>query len=152
MTTIVYDHKERQIAVDSRCTRGAVILSDDKVKWVYKGADLLFFAGTVADFEAFIQHYGKAGSKPESEVDVDAFLIRDGVVYECSFCKNTGYWELPLAYNSALGSGANFALAALDFGKTVYGAVEYAKTKDIYTGGKVHVFDIESMQFLDLQK
>jgi ATP-dependent protease HslVU (ClpYQ) peptidase subunit len=148
MTTIVYDHKAKMIAVDSRTTRGSLIMSDDKVKWRYSGADLIFFAGAVSDFDVFIENYGKAGNKPESVVDVDAFLVRNGVVYECSFCKTTGYWELPLEYNSALGSGGNFALAALDFEYSTIDAVEYAKTKDIYTGGKVHVFDLESMRFL----
>ncbi len=147
MTTIVYDHKAKMIAVDSRTTRGAVILSDESIKWRYNGADLIFFSGTIADFDAFIASYGKAGNKPESVVDVDAFLVRNGVVYECSFCKNTGYWELPLKYNSAIGSGANFALAALDFDCGVLDAVEYAKKKDIYTGGKVHVLNLETMAF-----
>lgn len=42
-----------------------------------------------------------------------------------------------------MGSGYQFAIAALDLGKTAKEAVNYAKTRDIYTGGRVRVFDVK---------
>jgi hypothetical protein len=39
-------------------------------------------------------------------------------------------------------------LAALDFGKTAKEAVEYAMTRDVYSGGKVHVYDIDKGEFI----
>ena len=53
-----------------------------------------------------------------------------------------------LRYNFAIGSGANFASAALDFDCDVKSAVEYAAEKDPFTGGKVQVFDVNLMKFI----
>jgi ATP-dependent protease HslVU (ClpYQ) peptidase subunit len=148
MTTIVYDHKNGIIACDSRVTRGGVTMSDKSQKWYHKGADILFLAGTISDIKIFLENYGKTGFKPDCQVDLDAFLVRNGTVYECSFCKNSGYWELRLNYNSALGSGQSFALAALDFGKTASEAVAYAATRDIYTGGEIFAYDVKTASFI----
>jgi len=149
MTTIVYDHKARQIAVDSRMTRSGVVLSDSAPKWKHDKAVILFFTGCTCDFEQFMLHYGTHGAKPDAEVEADAFIVKNGVVYEAGFSKTHGYFETPLhEYSSAIGSGQSFALAALDFGKDARGAVEYAMTRDCYTGGKVHVYDIELGAFV----
>ena len=48
----------------------------------------------------------------------------------------------------AIGSGAEFAMSAMDFGMTAKEAVEYTMTRDIYTGGEVTVFDTVKMQFV----
>lgn len=150
MTTIVYDHKARQIAVDSRMTRSGVILSDEALKWKYDKSVILFLTGCTCDFDLFMQHYGTHGNKSDYEIEADAFIVRDGVVYEAGFSKTAGYFETPLRdYSSAIGSGQSFALSALDFGCNAKEAVEYAMTRDIYTGGKVHVYDIESARFLE---
>lgn len=42
----------------------------------------------------------------------------------------------------AFGSGADLAIAAMDLGVSSSEAVEYAATRDIYTGGEVESFDI----------
>lgn len=153
MTTIVYDHKNGQIACDSRMTRSGVVLSDSAPKWRYDKSVILFFTGCTCDFEQFMQHYGKHGAKPDAEVEADAFIVKEGIVYEAGFSKTHGYFETPLRdYSSSIGSGQSFALAALDFGKTAKEAVEYAATRDIYTGGQVSVFDIKTMTFLSVLK
>jgi len=51
-------------------------------------------------------------------------------------------------YNDAMGSGEEFALAALDHGKTAEDAVAYAATRDSGTGGKIRVFDVAKMEFI----
>lgn len=48
----------------------------------------------------------------------------------------------------AMGSGRDFALAAMDHGKTPAESIEYAKTRDVYTGGEVHTHDIEKGEWL----
>jgi len=58
------------------------------------------------------------------------------------------YAECIVDHNYAQGSGDQWALAALDFGDSAREAVEYAMTKDVYSGGKVHVYDIEKAEFL----
>lgn len=45
--------------------------------------------------------------------------------------------EMPRDKPLAIGSGWQFALAAMDFGKTAKQAIEYAATRDNGTGGGV---------------
>lgn len=148
MTTIAYSHSKQQIACDSRINRGGIIMTDVGIKWVYKGTDLIFFAGSVCDIEAYLEN-NRVGVVPQGVIELDALMVRDGIVYECSFCKTAGYWQLPLKYDTAIGSGRDFAIAALDFDKTAVEAVEYAKTRDLYTGGVVRFFNLITMAFED---
>ena len=52
-------------------------------------------------------------------------------------------WRQPLRYDKALGSGGDFALSAMRLGLGAKEAVEHAKTLDCYTGGEVHVMELE---------
>ena len=61
---------------------------------------------------------------------------------------NGVYRSSLIEYNDSAGSGGEFAIAALDMGKTAKEAVEYAMTRDFYSGGKVHVYDIETGDFI----
>jgi len=70
-------------------------------------------------------------------------LINDnkvfGVSVEDGRCSHSEY-----KYNKTMGSGSDFALSAMDFGKSAKEAVEYAMTRDIYTGGNVQVIDVKT--------
>lgn len=148
MTTIVYDHKARQIAVDSRSTSGGIIKSDSRKKWIIQGKDIWFFAGAHCDIHEFLCAFD--GIKPERDLDCIAMAVIDGVAYWCGVDNgDKTTWRQPLDNSDAVGSGQSFALAALDFSKTAKESVEYAMTRDIYTGGKVHVYDIESARFIE---
>ena len=92
MTTIVYDHENKQIAIDGRLTKG--------------------------------------GSTIISDMD-------DGY-----FCK------MLIDHNECKGSGELLALAALDHGESALNAINYAMTRDMFTGGKVNVYDIEKGEFI----
>jgi hypothetical protein len=48
----------------------------------------------------------------------------------------------PFPYPQAFGSGAPYALTALDLGKSPAEAVEAAKMRDVWTAGPVQVFDL----------
>ena len=140
MTTIVYDHSRGQIAIDSRLTLNGTILSDSTDKTIRLQDSYYFFTGDLADYEQLstLEHNQEVKAIPSCS----ALLMRGKKVYSvtvnndgyCSFCE--------LKFNYAMGSGENFALAALDYGATAKEAIEYAMTKDIYTGGDVFVKSI----------
>lgn len=146
MTTIVYCHKTKQIAVDSRVTAGMLIKSDSAAKFIKnKRGEIWFISGQRSEGENYSKL--KHGDVVNDDFNIDAIVIKDGEVYSAiesngvlSFCK--------VEWNEATGSGNEFALAALDFGKTAKEAVEYAATKDCYTGGKVHVFNLDGGEVL----
>lgn len=145
MTTIVYDHKNKLIACDSRVTGDSIIKSDEEIKYRYCGAAIFFLAGAISDHQLLIDAYnGASVEKCES----NAVFVVDGVVRFCGV-DDGKFWSEELNFNNAIGSGFKFALAALDFGMDVKGAVEYAARRDFYTGGKVHVYDIASCRFLE---
>ena len=141
MTTIAYNHEDKEIAVDSRTTECGVIITDEDLK--YKEIDGVFFisCGGVSDAEALISAY--LGDKP-SKASLDANIIilnKDGV-----FCASyiVGFLNVcEINHNAAWGSGEKFALSAMDFGESAKDAVKYAMTRDIYTGGKVRVIKVK---------
>lgn len=152
MTTIVYDHKNKQIACDSLLTMDGIVIDSEAIKYKTKDGKLWFIAGSPGDADTFIQHYEPlTGANKNLNVDT-IFVIKEGEckdgVYMAIHDEGNIYKECVLDYNYATGSGFKWALAALDHGKTAKQAIEYAITKCIYTGGKVHVYDIEKAKFL----
>jgi len=152
MTTIVYDHKNKQIACDSRSTIDSMIIYDKTVKYKSVGDKLWFLSGSTGDADTFIQHYNPL-TEANQHLNIDAiFLITKGDcaggVYMTIKDDNHVYKECILEHNYTTGSGCEWALSALDHGKTAKEAVEYAMTRDIYSGGKIHVYDIETNKFL----
>ena len=136
MTTIVYDHKNKEVAVDSRVTVDGIICSDDFNKTIKNDNGFYFLCGDCWDYEKIskLTHDEKVEVNP----NCSAILIKDSkafaVIVSDGFCCIT-----ELKYNYAMGSGERFALAALDYGATAKEAVEYAIKKDIYSGGSVIV-------------
>lgn len=151
MTTIVYDHKAQQIAVDSRATSSGVIVDDESRKWVItESGELWFTCGAICDANLLIECFKDGDKKINIELipDANAFVVRGGNVLMRGVTPDGEAWTQELTSKRCLGSGSSFALAALDFGRTAKEAVEYAATRDCYTGGVVHVYDIKSGKFL----
>jgi len=141
MTTIAYSHKLKQIAVDSRATAGTLI-ADDKCNKVFKRDGLVFIAcGSVADLELLTDSY-PFGYEGMSDLSASAFVVDDGKVYQCDI-QSGKYNVTPIDFDMALGSGCDFALSAMDFGKTPKEAVKYAMTRDCATGGKIQVVKVK---------
>jgi len=138
MTTIIYDKKYNQIALDQRITLDGIITSDENNKVIINDIGVWFLSGSLKDYHEFseLNH----NDKVKKRFDVSALLIRDGKVYLVAIAGNNLCYHLHLTYSDGVGSGCYFALSALDFGKTAKEAVEYAKTRDSHTGGKVRVF------------
>jgi len=152
MTTIVYDHKNKQIACDSRTTDGGVIAREDSIKYNTTGDKLWFLAGDVGDADTFIGHYNPL-EEANPNLNVDAvFVIKEGScaggVYMAYKNRDNIYKECIVDHDYGTGSGGQWALSALDHGKSAREAVEYAITRDIYSGGKVHVYDINKGEFI----
>lgn len=141
MTTIAYNHKDKQVAIDSRYTRGDLIDTDkgDKIRKNKKGIYLL--AGHQGDFEDLMSL--NKNDKVEIRPECGGVLISNGKAYSVD-TDNEGFFIMAeLTENLTVGSGSSFALAAMDFGMSAKDAVNYAKTRDIYTGGRVRVIDVK---------
>lgn len=146
MTTIVYDHKNKQIAIDSRATAMGMIKTDSATKYLLKDSIMWFFCGNMGETNLLVNTFKELTTAPEN-IDVSAYFVEDGNVYTAS-SDNGIYRSSLIEYNDSAGSGSEFVIAALDMGKTAKEAVEYAMTKDFYSGGKVHVYDIEKGEFI----
>jgi hypothetical protein len=140
MTTLAYDHTKKQIAIDSRITSNGTIRTDSYNKIIRNEIGVWFFTGKCCDEELLstLKHDDRVEVAP----DVTALLIHDKKVY-LVLVNEEGYCEwFEVNHDCAYGSGQDFALAALDFGKSAEDAVKYAMTRDIYTGGDIQVANV----------
>ena len=145
MTTIVYDHKNKQVACDGRLTAGNSIITDESIKFKENDKGMWFFTGAKSD-ESQIMELSH-NDKPDIKPDCSALLVKDKRCYLVAF--NGDYCAVSEnEYPHSIGSGGDFAIAAIDMGKTAREAVEYAITRDSGSGGKVHVYDIEKGEFI----
>jgi ATP-dependent protease HslVU (ClpYQ) peptidase subunit len=142
MTTIAYHHKDKQVAVDSRATGGTRINTNKANKTRKNDNGLWFLTGAVCDIDKFITMVKDEKCGDDIIVEVSGFRISDGRVYWC-FMADGFFCEEYIDYSMAIGSGGDFALAAMDFGKSAKEAINYAKTRDSATGGRVRVFDVK---------
>lgn len=142
MTTIAY--KKNMIATDSRMTAGGIIINDMFEKAIFRDGVLFFLSGYVHDFDKFLDEYFKeAGSYAGN---ISAITVKKGVlIYACAADKEEGgIWKSSMdrSVHTALGSGSSFAIAAMDHGATAIEAIEYAMTRDVFTGGKVFHYEV----------
>jgi len=141
MTTIVYSHEHKEIAFDSRASRGGDIVTDDYNK-LYKSNGVQFIiSGSPADAEVFIAMY----EDPELRAipEIDAIVVDEGKVYSVHPTEEGELSCFEAYFDIGAGSGSPWAIAALDHGKTPRQAVKYAATRDLYTGGKIHVIKVK---------
>lgn len=148
MTTIAYDGKT--VACDGRESGGGIIFTDSVEKWRSTDEGVFFGAGIPCDIEKLVQ----ISSLEVFDVAYEADLIlidNDRNAWVITQSEHGSVYKNRLNHldSYAIGSGMPFALAAMDMGMTAKEAVEYAKTRDSHTGGKVSVFDIETMSFSD---
>lgn len=143
MTTIAYNHKEKEIAYDGRLTGGNYIFKDDEIKRIEKNNVHYFVAGETAGIETFIETFENNKASPENIDNIALLVDANKNVYLMSIA-NSVYKKCLLSHNDAIGSGCDWAIAAMDFGKTAAEAVKYAAKRDCKTGGTIRVFDIET--------
>jgi len=148
MTTIVYCAKTNQIAIDSRCTVGDTIANDIHEKFISSDGEYWFFCGSMPDCQKLIDMHHER--RPQSEVSCSAFVAtKDGVFHAVYSAEYKRYMPYKLTYSWADGSGTDHALTALDMGAGAKKAVEMAIKRDVWSGGKVRVFDCLAMEFIE---
>ncbi len=140
MTTAAYNYKEKRVAVDSRFTSSDVIDTDKAIKYLTNDKGTWVLCGSPCDYDLFVtlNHKDKVDIKP----NCNAFLIAGGKVVLVLIDTDGRCIYDPINENAAMGSGAHFALAAMDHGKSAKEAVKYAITRDIFSGGRVREFKV----------
>lgn len=141
MTTIAY--KDGVIAYDSRQTRNDRIVSDSAPKCQVVDGVSFFLSGAVCDEKALIAAY--FGTPSPAPVECSGYVVDGGKLILVGHDDKTGIWKQDLEPSNpdAIGSGAAYALAAMDMGATAEDAVRAAMKRDIYTGGAVRTVLIE---------
>lgn len=148
MTTIAYHHDTRRIAVDGRITVGDLIACDSYQKWRAVDEEIWFLTGATADFDRFIAYHQKRLSgQPEHVVSCSAIVASTDGCFEVGLTREGEPWRSLVTYDTAMGSGRDFALGAMDHGKCAVEAIKYASKRDSATGGKISVFDLSTMSF-----
>jgi 20S proteasome alpha/beta subunit len=140
MTTIAY--KDGVIAYDSRQTRNDRIVSDSVPKCQVVDGVSFLLSGAVCDEKALIAAY--FGTPSLVPVECSGYVVDGGNLMLVGHDDKTGIWKQDLdpANSDAIGSGAAYALAAMDMGATAKEAVEMAAKRDVYTGGKIRTLTV----------
>lgn len=141
MTTIAY--KDGVIAYDSRQTRSDRIVSDNSPKCQVVDGVSFFLSGAVCDERALIAAY--FGTPSPVPVECSGYAVDAGKLMLVGHDDKTGIWkqDLDLSNPDAIGSGAQYALAAMDMGATAEEAVAAAAKRDVYTGGTIRTLVID---------
>lgn len=140
MTTIVYNHKDKEIAVDSRLTRRDTIITDNANKIIKNDNGVFILSGYYADCELFASSFP---NEPPREVKCYGFVVSDNEVYWLSF-EDGNTMLTKCNYNESVGSGQDHALTALDLGLSAKDAVKMAMKRDVNTGGKVRIYKVNN--------
>jgi ATP-dependent protease HslVU (ClpYQ) peptidase subunit len=142
MTTVAY--KDGVIAYDGRQTRNNRIVSDASQKCKIVDGVSFFLSGAVCDEQALIAAY--FGTPSLVPVECSGYVVDSGKLMMVGHDDDTGIWKQDLDPSNpdAIGSGAPYALAAMDMGASAAEAVRAAMKRDIYSGGKVTTITISS--------
>lgn len=148
MTTLVYQHSKKLIAMDGRLTGDNAIMSETFDKsYQHSDGSMWFLCGAVCDQPKLIEAYEGKEFPADRNINVNAFFVKDGKVYRCGIEEGL-FWCDEVNDNRTMGTGWEWALAALDFGKDVIEAVQYAASRDYCTNANVSVFDIAENKFI----
>jgi 20S proteasome alpha/beta subunit len=141
MTTIAYDGEF--VAVDGRETQGNLICGDSVMKIYMRDGAWFIIAGCSDDCTRFVRDFS---DRKETDIDAatEGFMIDASEIFYVSIYDGKFYKTRQCGQKFAIGSGASFALAAMDHGKSAVDAVEYAKTRDCKTGGEVKFIHVHS--------
>jgi hypothetical protein len=148
MTTIAWDGTT--LAVDSRVSIGPDIF-DDRYPKLQRNVGIFHavaFSGAPDKAEAYIRDILSKVTKPEELWGTDESgdfavlgITKEGVAW---FLGGDNTYTLPTPW--AYGSGADFAISAMDHGKTAEESVKYASTRDTLTNSKVHKYSVNKVR------
>ena len=147
MTTLAYSKKENKIAIDGRLTRSDVITNDNAKKWITDSDGVIYFWCGDSDHPEYLLKQYQTGNKA-TEMVLNCRLIKaSNPPIVIGLDEGEVYTEI-LDGNFTCGTGSTWATAASDFGKNIKDCVKYATTKDIYSGGKIVVYDLIKQRFV----
>ena len=141
MTTVIVDLKRKQLGADTQCTMMGTITRTRKIVTLDDGT-LVGCAGDVNAITQFIESLrtGIAFEMEEDESYVALVCKPDNRVF--TYMDGKGPIEINASTKFfAIGSGAHYAMGAMQSGKTIDKALQYAAELDPYTSGP---FDIVS--------
>lgn len=149
MTTIAYDG--RYIAADGRETYGNMICEDDIDKSITTSSGIFFLAGSATDCINFSKNF-VVDQKTDIGDATTGFLFRGDICLMVGISDGV-FWD----YNQtgkpfSVGSGSQFAIAAIDHGKSAVDAVKYAITRDSKSGGKITCYDTKTKKFIKVKQ
>ena len=151
MTTIAYDG--RYIVADGLCKMDSTIVSDSVEKFYYRD-DLMFaLCGTTQHCHEFANDFEALKSPSNKYLDAGGFLFENEEVFLVFVCPDNNVFVKNRMIGDiwADGSGRDWAIAAMDHGKTAIEAVQYAATRDIGTGGQLKCFDTHTKKFIKVK-
>lgn len=142
MTTIAY--RDGIFAYDSRTMQGSVIVDSHAKKLTIAKGVAFILCGARSDEERLIAAY--FGEPAGKHVDCSAYVIDQGRIYEISVDNDTGFWKCPLDLRKhrACGSGAPYALTAMDMGADAVTAVRMAILRDSNSGGRINTYQVQA--------
>lgn len=149
MTTVAY--RDGVLASDSRVT-GKGYLWTDKAKKVFRlpGGSLVGLAGDDYNSGWLLRELQKLAKENETPIKLpngkfkgaQAILVDDKHVYFFGW----GVWEKlnPKEYPYySIGSGSTIAMSAMDAGASAVEAVNIAKKRDVYSGGRTQMIEVK---------
>lgn len=147
MTTIACDGKT--MAGDGLITENDAVCMTDypKVRRLSDGR-IVGFCGNSYNWDTFAEWLegGCEGDAPKVEDGFGCLVLQtDGAIVSYDKLGRS----FPEVAPCANGSGARFALAAMDHGKNAAEAVAYACSRDIYSGGVVTALDLNTRPKLE---
>ncbi len=139
MTTIAYNHKDKELAVDSQATSGDLATSITTKKIHRIDGAWVAFCGSLVVVEEFIWALDKDVANLGSLTDeISGIVMYDtGSVYNVFINPLGRVVKLKINENFAAGSGRSIALGALYVGATATQAVKAAIRYDIYSSGRI---------------
>lgn len=158
MTTIAYDG--RYVVADGRSTVGNLVTGKKARKiWVIDLTingltEKAIFAGagsyqSINMVRSHLEREDFLMAEVVPELEPGSFsgmvVLQDGRCYVLE----DRLVPMEQEYPTALGSGTDYAMAAMALGKSAVEAVRVACDLDVYSGGELMVVDIDSLRFID---
>lgn len=140
MTTIAASIEHCCMAADTLSVGGNTVVSRRHTKIHRVNGCLVGLSGLVTDGLLFLQWFEThdLDKRPSLSEDFAAMVLsRKGLFRYFDECVPL---TAPDIRYYAIGSGWEWAYAAMDFGRSPAQAVRYAMTRDVSTGGSVRVF------------
>ncbi|MCO7186928.1 proteasome subunit alpha [Pseudoalteromonas sp. XMcav2-N] len=137
LTTIAYHHNSKTICTDSLTSTSQTIVSWAARKCQRVEDGYLFASGNCAEIHHLITQWR---DNQFGDITCSFFFVDDGGHVFFGEIRHGRRFLEPLSLNWAIGSGASWAIAAMDFGRSAFEAVEYACLRDKSSGGSVMTY------------